>query len=383
VGQVGGSDDFEENWLLFSSPVSNKDGFQVGHVEVGFLLGQDPKSKRQIVSPLPKSPLVVYFPTVFETHLGFLVQGPYRTTPSRDNIPLSDPWNKSCVENTKGVLDRALGWLRENDLLDVNVLRCLPLDRSKFGPTSMFAPLFDSVKSTISVEHCLPRHGGGHTPGNSSALARTQELRDLFQPDQLAVVLKTTTPRDWVTGEISENLTPEIYKYLTQELGIEELRPESIVPKLTAEFLEAQPDAWISQLYVFLSGQRALLPRVRLLPLIRLTNGRHVVPFANGREQAFLPGSFETGFPTVRRSVCTQEQALEFLRSLGLTEPDPVDDVIWNVVPKFRHPENEVVDGVYEADIQRILTAFRTDSDKRKKQLIDLCGRQMQVARPG
>ncbi len=371
IGQVTGNDDFEENWLLFSSPVSNKDGFQVGHVEVGFLLGQDPKGRRQTISPLPKSPLVVYFPTVFETHLGFLVQGPYRTTPSRDNVPINDPWNKFCVEETTGVLNKALAWLRENDLLDVNVVRCLPLDRSKFGATSMFAPLFDSVKATISSEPCLPRHNGGHTTGSSSALARTQELRELFRPEQLALVLKTSTPREWVTGEISEDRTPEIYKYLTQELGIEELRPESIVPKLTSELLEAQPDPWISQLYVFLSSQRALLSRVKLLPLIRLTNGRHVVPFANGREQAFLPGSFETGFPTIRRSVCTQEQALEFLRSLGLTEPDPVDDVIWNVIPKYRQSATEVVDDVYEADIQRILSAFRTDSDRRRKQLID------------
>jgi len=371
IGQVTGTDEFEENWLLFSAPVSNKDGFQVGHVEVGFLLGQDPKARRQVISPLPKSPLVVYFPTVFETHLGFLVQGPYRTTPSRDNVPMNDAWNKFCVEETKGVLNQALRWLRENELLDVNVLRCLPLDRSKFGATSMFAPLFESAKATISTEPYLPRHAGGHTIGNTSALARTQELRELFRPDQLASVLKAGNPREWVTGEISEDRTPEVYRYLTQELGIEELRPESIVPKLTAEFLEAQADAWISQLYVFLSNQRALLSRARLLPLIRLTNGRHVVPFANGREQAFLPGSFETGFPTVRRSVCTQEQSLEFLRSLGLTEPDPVDDVIWNVLPKYRQPSDEVVDGVYEADIQRILTAFRTDSDKRKKQLID------------
>jgi hypothetical protein len=41
---------------------------------------------RWAVQPLAKSPLVVFFPTVVESHLGFLVQGPYRTTPSRDNM---------------------------------------------------------------------------------------------------------------------------------------------------------------------------------------------------------------------------------------------------------------------------------------------------------
>jgi hypothetical protein len=153
---------------------------------------------------------------------------------------------------------------------------------------------------------------------------------------------------------------------------VEELRPESVITKLTAEFLEAQSDSWIAQLYAFLAGQRALLLRAKNLPLVRLSNGRHVQPFANGREQAFLPSNFETGFPTVRASVCAGEEPMEFLRALGLTEPDPVDDVVWNVLPKYRKtPVEAVSDRQYEADIQRVLAAHRTDSDKRRKELVD------------
>ena len=33
------------------------------------------------------STLVVFFPTVLPTNTGFLIQGPYPTTPSRDNVP--------------------------------------------------------------------------------------------------------------------------------------------------------------------------------------------------------------------------------------------------------------------------------------------------------
>ena len=47
-------------------------GEEVGKVEIAFSLEE---SK---VIPVTRSPLVVFFPTAVETHLGFRVQGPYR-----------------------------------------------------------------------------------------------------------------------------------------------------------------------------------------------------------------------------------------------------------------------------------------------------------------
>ena len=371
LGQATGSDEIEETWLLFSSPVATPDGEPAGYVEVGFLLDKDSKSARPVIRPLPRSPLVVFFPTVFETHLGFLVQGPYVTTPSRDNIPSHHHWNQHCVQETKDVVLAALRWLRENDLLDVNVWRCLPLERSKFPIWSMFAPIFDVVKEVASREPFIPRHGGGHIAGEHAVLARSQELRDLLDASQLATILKAQSHRHWVRGDVSEDRTPEIFRYLTQELGVEELRPESVLPKLTAEFLEQQSDDWIAKLYSFLSIQKALASRAKNLPLVRLASGKHVLPFVGGRAQAFLPASFDTAFPTVRKAVCATDEAREFLRALGLTEPDPVDDVIWNVLPRYKAGATPVSDEQYAADIQRILAAYRTDSDRRRKGLIE------------
>lgn len=71
------------------------------------------------MQPLAKSPLVVFFPTVVESHLGFLAQGPYRTTPSRDNIPPGEPWNQHLVKETSGLLVEAMRWMRDRAMLDV------------------------------------------------------------------------------------------------------------------------------------------------------------------------------------------------------------------------------------------------------------------------
>jgi hypothetical protein len=63
----------------------------------------------------------------------------------------------------------------------------------------------------------------------------------------------------------------------------------------------------------------------------------------------------------MRRAVCTTPEVRLFLSSLGITEPNPVDDVIWNVLPKYQHDEVDMSDGVYAEDIERIRAAFSTD----------------------
>ena len=51
-------------------------------VEVAFCLESGTKDKKERIVKIGQSPLVVYFPTEKDTKLGFLIQGPYRTTPA-------------------------------------------------------------------------------------------------------------------------------------------------------------------------------------------------------------------------------------------------------------------------------------------------------------
>src|SRR6185503_7630909 len=95
-----------------------------GNVEIAFSVSQESGSRRKRIQRVERSPLVVFFPTVLETHLGFLVQGPYRTTPSRDNVPRGDTWNQRLVNETASLLRETLCWLRDNGLLDTAGLRC-------------------------------------------------------------------------------------------------------------------------------------------------------------------------------------------------------------------------------------------------------------------
>lgn len=370
IGQ-GGEKEVDETWLIFSREIETEEGTSAGCVEIAFALNKIDNESFS-VRRVHDSPLVVFFPTIVSTNLGFLIQGPYRTTPSRDNVPKHDKWNQHLVQETATLLIVALRRLREEGLLSVETLRTLPIDRARFGEGSMFGPLFDAVHAALSSEALLPRFGGGHISASAAMLARTQELRELLSPQQLTALFHGEQEIAWLSEEITQDRTPELRQYLMRELDIVEVVPDTILPKLTQSFLQTQGDEWIVLLYEFLQGQPAWLRSGKLndIPIIRLEDGSHVVAWHNGQPQAFLPGSVSTGFPTVRREVCQGKGARAFLIALGLTEPDPVDDVVWNVLPKYAAKQVDVSDAEYVSDIGRILTAFRTDSKNQREKLL-------------
>ena len=363
-------DEIEEDWLVFSRQVFGESVRPAGFVEVAFSVVYDEKTLKKRVKPVIRSPLSVFFPTVLETHLGFLIQGPYRTTSSRDNIPHRDLWNRHCIEETAKLLLDALRWLRDNSFLDADMLRCLPMDASKFEPNSMFRPIFENVKQALLSENLIPCFGGGHVSASQVKIARTEALRDLLNEAQLADLFASGDRLSWVSGEITIDRMPEVRQYLMQELGIAEVTPEMLLSKLDANFLQAQSDTWIEKLYEYLNELSSLLKRAVTLPLVRLSDGRHVTPMIGGQVQVFLPVEGETAFLTVHSAVCRSDRALAFLRKLGLTEPDPVDDVIRNILPRYQKGKLKSDQEVYDKDIRRIIAAFMTDSKFLKEKLI-------------
>lgn len=370
IGQETGKPEIDQNWLVFHRNVSSSVGEKVGRVEIAFSLAPSKdEAGRWSVQPLAASHLVVFFPTVVATNLGFLVQGPYRTTPSRDNVPRNDPWNQQLVRETADLLVVAVRWLRDNAMLDASALRCLPTDRAKFPEGAMFTPLFETVRKAFLEEALLPRFDGGHVTAAQARLARTQELRELFNARQLEELFDAKGCA-WLTGDITQDRAPELRAYLLRELQVPEITPDRIVLKLDKAFLEAQRDEWVARLYAFLSGQKAIADLCRALPLVRLENGTHVAGRQGATSNAFLPSDIETGFPTVRRAVCGVPEARGFLASLGLTTPDPVDDVVWNALPKYRSSEVDGDAKAYARDIERICVAFNTDSKAQRDKLL-------------
>jgi len=364
-----------EEWLVFERPAIAPDQQQIGKVEIAYKIEKDEKAGRKQIMPISDSNLFVFFATEKETHLGFLVQGPYRTTPSRDNIPKDDEWNIKLVEETAILLRESLIKLREMNLLTVNALEAMPLNRAQFSKDHMFHPLFARVRDAFASEALIPRYEGDFVSGTNAKIASSADLRQLLGPSQLEFFYDAKSPLSWVTDEISEYKTPELREYLMKELGVEEFTSQTMASKFTEKFIANQSDEWLIDFYRYLLDQRALWSKggaLRKKPFIRLEDGAHVSPFDDqDRPNAFLPGDSPTDFPTVKKVICQNEQALDFLNKLGLKKPDIVDDVIQHVLPKYSQENTKTIsDATYQDDIARILNAYNTDSRQRRDELI-------------
>jgi hypothetical protein len=278
-------------WRVFRRPIG------AHHVEIAFWA--DPA-----IAPCVASPLYVYLPTQKETFLGFLIQGPYRTTPARDNVGEQDPDNQALVRETALLLRDALRQLRDEGLLAVDALAALPIDPARFPPGSFFRPLFDAARDALATEELIPV-AGGYRKAADVRLAADPALYDLFGGDLL--------PGD---------LRPDLYAYLRDEVGIAEVTSVEV----SAEFLAAHSDEWLIRFYRYILRD---LDSWRSRPVIRLEDGTHVLP-----EAAYLPGPEPSQFPTVRRSIAANPTARALLDAFGLAAPDVVDEVLQVILAK-------------------------------------------------
>ena len=156
-----------------------------------------------------------------------------------------------------------------------------------------------------------------------------------------------------------------------EELGIEEVTPQTTLPKLNTQFLDQQSNAWMCRLYEFLNEQAALHRQAKVAPIVRLSDGRNVPAFAGNVPQAFLPGDIKTGFPEVHELACRSREARQFLGAIGLSQPNLVDDVVRNVLPKYDGDDVSVSDEQYAEDVVKILAASKTNISDKRAELIE------------
>jgi len=389
IGQNNGNDE-EENWLIFERPVPVPGNSETVHVEVSFRLEAEDKAGKnpERIVKVKDSPLVVYFPTEKATRFGFLIQGPYRTTPSRDNIPKDDEWNETLVKETAELIGDILSEIKDLGLLSVSFLEALPIRTEDFPDDSMFCPIVESVRNTLIKEALLPADDGSFVSAGNAKLARGADLRKLLGQVQLGQLFQSTATIKWLAGEITQDRTPDLRSYLISELDVEEVTPDGLARRISHSFLSVQPDEWFVDFYGYLSGQEALwrAPRwerdpggvLRSKPILRLANGSQEAPFKpdGTTPNAFMPPPEETAFPVVSRSIVTDDQARTFLKRLGLSEPDVFDDIVERVLPKYAKTDGDSVpDSEHQADIQKIVRAMGSDSEAGKRKVIQAARR--------
>lgn len=313
--------------------------------------------------------LFAYLPTAKETHLRFLIQARYQTTPARDNLPTDSAWNRWLIEETADVLPFVLSEIKDAGLLEPEFFGVLPAGSD--GVPDFLKPLNDAFERALKEGEFILTDQGEYASPLRVFHANTPELRNLLNDSQLALLTKVEGAR-WLHRGIRDARDVDLVK----TVGVRTFTLDMLGESFSSEFIQAQTDEWVAKFYAFLKGHEPLWRAgrhgqpnglLRGKTIIRLDDGRHVQPFSPSGSTAYLPPEGDTAFPIVKREFIGNEDAIEFLKRLGLREPDIVAEVIEFVVPKYEASKQVLPDEEeHRRDMTKIVAALGTVSKKNR-----------------
>lgn len=355
-----------DKYLIFRNTGSRDD---VSREEVAYKLGSE-KGKDKI-EPVRKSELVVFFPTKKDTYLDFLLQGPYKTTPNRENIPLRNEKNEKIIEGSADLVSKSLLQIKRMGLLDVEFLTVLPTDKANERKNEIYTSVHRSVKEALRQKELLPTSTGGYVSANNALLAESEALTKLLDSEDTEILFSKS---DWLDTGITPNRTPALWDYLRDELDVDVVSFDRFARSITADFLEKKSDRWMAEFYAQLRNQKRLWDKrersvLRRKPMIRTELGDHRAPFEEDETpRVYLPTEETSEYITVKPSLIEDSQARAFLKEdLGLEAPNLFSELHEHILPRYEGENLGLADRHYLRDLGKMITACQSPGVAEKK----------------
>lgn len=335
-------------------------------VEVAF------RYEKDRFTPAEGSVLFSYLPAQKPTHLRFLIQARYQTTPARNDVPRHNKWNDWLMAATADFLPEVLRSLKDAGLLQPEFFDALPQDGDDVA--DFVEPITTALSRALAQGEFILTDYGGYARPQEVFSPQNQEMRNLLAAAQLPELTGVPNAK-WLHRNMRQGRRFKV----VQTAGVKELSLQGFADSISKKFLEAQSDEWLAKFYAFLKGQEHLWRRgqhgqtdgvLRGKPIIRLESGSYVCAFRGDAPCAYLPPEGETAFPVVRRLLISDPDALEFLKRLGLTVPAIEDEVADFILPKYDKDDTKSPsEAEHAADWMKIVHALQLDSQKARERV--------------
>lgn len=325
--------------------------------------------------------IFAYLPVRFDTGLPFLINADFILTSSREDIQREVPWNRWLMKCVANLVADALPRLKERELLTVMLLENLASSLHDLDGNHIFFPIVEAVRNALMDLDLLPADDGTFVSARNAKLASAERLRKLLRERHLLELFKTNQPLKWLSGDISERGTSDLWKFIRVQLKVEEVTPDSFARKIDETFLSNRSDDWLISFYRYIATQKALWKTgsgywnppgpLRNRAIIKLQDGSFVKPFDGDKSpNAYLAAEMdaETSLPIVKKEISKDEEVRQFLKELGIPELDIVAEVIEIILPKYPTALQIPIDE-HKRDIDKIERAYSTDSQEKKQRL--------------
>lgn len=390
-----------DHFLLFSRPVASVPALASHSIGVAFKLDYLPtssppfnpsKSIEQQLRLVQATPgqVAVYFPARSEkSGLLFHVHAPFVPTPDRAAIKES-PVSAQLIQELGALAASALHAVRDSGLLGREALAVLPNDRDDLDK-GKWDPVRSAILAEMRREPLTPTNDKKHAPADL-LLQSNAEVKTLLNPDDLLILAPYPAgKRVWAIGTPQKGQRED---KLLESLGIDDWGVKDLIDLLgrradaergdeaVTQWLENKPDKWFQDLYLLVKKEEQVAED-------KLRNAR-VVPCRDGTlrvaSECFFADSSapnDSSIPFVAQGACEKKYVREFLRGLGVNEPDEAALVERLLRRKYTAEAREEVSRIDSAELKRFITfvesnARHADMFKRYCVFLDADGNWVQ-----
>ena len=208
-------------------------------------------------------------------------------------------------------------------------------------------------------------------PGDDTIhrLLNQADLKKLFQKNY------------FIDPAIVQDDYTELRNYFTDIIQIKTGDAESFAFRIivTPDFLEGKALKWLMKFYPYVHAHQRLWDvqhrsnyfNLRNAPIILTQNNELKAPYSETHELAvFLPHGKSSNLPVVHKNLLKKPACKLFIKDIGITEPELLDEIETNIIPKFTElkklPKNE-----YYSYFRKILLVYHNADDKRKEQILE------------
>lgn len=329
------------SYLKFSRQLPNSPR----SVDIAFAVKNEGDNKFTCVKS--SSPFIsVYFPTGTESKVDFIVQAPFRTTPDRSSIPTDDPDNIQFAQELSILLKYSLGELKRLNILNTSFICYLPIDESRFYHARLLFPLYETTVRTLKHERLLPAKNGNYISADEAKLTDSKQIAVIFTDELLTELINDGKKYYWLPTDITDSNSEyrELFDYLTNELDIDVIRPDSLRGMFNNNeaFLYNVDDDWLVTLYNFFMTIRAQFNRdgkasLVFSKIVKTAKGRFDAPYRLSEDRKALKNIFLPSKKSVWNDIEFVDETLYgrckqfFDELLDLREPDEYQSFIEHV----------------------------------------------------
>ncbi len=333
------------------------------HKAVDVAFGIDEKGA---IVPAEEDFLYVLFATTQETHLKFILNGPYRTNPARETISEDDPFNEYLLKETCDLVKEVLPQIRKRNLLTTEFLAVLPNQDDDLR--NFYEPIIDRMVEEFNNEQLIPMKQGSHAPA-MDVFTGPAQLSDLIDDKDLARILgKKYSPPLWIANPSQRNRRARNFLSM---LEIKEWNTTDLIDKLSAKsdtimkWLKKKTYDWHQRLYVLLLDEfpesipsylsyRYDIERDRRDKLLNLRIVRCSDKIYRKGRDCFFPSDgveHDEAMPRVAKKLYSsgkdkdqQDKARKFLEKIEVREvgeEERIEAILRNKYLLFRYGSNE------------------------------------------